>query len=52
MTYSEVITFLKKDPTILANYKLITTLYNESIILSADHLIYVRKLGNDEFDAM
>ena len=52
LTYSKVIAFLKRDPTVLAKYQLITTLYNESITLSADHLIFVRKLGSDEFNAM
>ena len=52
MTYSEVIAFLKKDPTTLIEYQLITTSYNESVILSGDHLIYARKLGSDEFNPM
>ena len=52
MTYSEVIAFLKKNPTALMEYQLITTLHNESIVLSGDHLIFVRKYGSDEFNAM
>ena len=43
VTYSEVIAFLKRDPTALLKNPLITTLYNESIILSGDHLFFVKK---------
>ena len=50
--YSEVVTFLKKDPTTITKYQLIRTLYNESIILSGNHLMYGRKLGSDEFNPM
>ena len=52
MVYSEVRTFLKRDPLVIVKYLSIATLYNKSLTLSADHLVYARKFANEEFNAM
>ena len=43
ITYSEVRAFLKKQPTIITEYKSITTLGKEIITLTGNHLLYGRK---------
>ena len=50
--YSEVITFLQKDPNTIEKYTSITTLCNKSLRLSRNHLVYTRRYSSDEFNAM
>ena len=52
VTYSEVQTFLHKNPSMILPYKSIRTLLNESLILSENHLVFTRKFGSDEFSPM
>ena len=49
VTYSEVKTFLEKDPTVVKQYQAITTLCNESLILSGNHNVFARKYSSEEF---
>ena len=41
--YSEVTTFMKNQATVRSMYKQITTSLNQTINLSADHLIYAKR---------
>ena len=50
--YSEVTAFLKIDHMMITKYQSITTLSNESLKLSADHLVYTRKYSGDKFNPM
>ena len=52
VSYSEVRTFMKRQPTVTTMYKSITTSCNNTINLSRDHLIYARKSRTDEFTPM
>ena len=52
MAYSEVKTFLKKDQLMIAKYLSITTLHNETLTLSADHLVYARTYLSNGFSPM
>ena len=52
MGYSEVQTFLHKDPNTTAQYKCIRTLCNESLMLSENHLVFTRKGFSDGFRPM
>ena len=52
LTYSKVITFLKKQPKTSNMYKSITTSGNKTINLSGNHLIYGRKSSSDKFNPM
>ena len=52
MTYSEVMTFIKNDPTVMVKYKSVTTMTNESLLLSEDHLVYVMESGSNAFNPM
>ena len=51
VTYSEVTSFLKKQPNIMTEYKSITTL-NGTITLTGNHLVYARKVFADQFNPM
>ena len=51
MTYSEVKAFLKKEQTVISQYKLIATM-NKTLTLSGDHLVYTRKRLVDRFYPM
>ena len=50
--YSEVMSFLKEQPTIMAVYQSITTSCNNTIDLSENHLIYGRTSSTDKFSPM
>ena len=50
--YSEVRTFLHKDPDLITKYKAITTFDSKSIILSGNHLLHARKISTDRFFPM
>ena len=50
MTYSEGKTFMKKDANMILEYKSITTMTNESLLLTEDHLVYARKCDSEEFN--
>ena len=50
--YSEVSTFLKKEPLVIVRYLAITTFHNVSLTLSPDHLVYARKYAQVEFYPM
>ena len=49
--YSEVRTFLKKQPNIFTYYKTIVTL-NAVLTLTENHLVYGRKSFADQFNPM
>ena len=49
LKYSEVTAFLQKQPDVFGQYKAITTLSNDTIVLSDRHLIFVRDSVNDKF---
>ena len=50
--YSDVRAFLDKDETTIGHYMSITTVTNNTIALSANHLIYANKNINDKFIPM
>ena len=50
--YSPVTSFLDKRPDTINIYKSITTSSNNTIRLSANHLIYARKAQTDKFTTM
>ena len=52
LAYSEIRTFVKKEPDVISMYKQITTSSNVTISLSADHLIYARKGSSEKFYSM
>ena len=52
LIYSEVRAFLTKNSEKLIKYMLITTLFNETLTLSQNHLIYTRKADSDDFYPM
>ena len=52
VAYSEVQTFLHKDPNITLQYKSIRTMFNESLVLSENHLIFTRKDCANGFSPM
>ena len=52
LIYSEVITFLHKAPEMIVKYMSVTTLSNETLTLSQNHLIYTKKYYNDNFHPM
>ena len=52
VTYSEVRAFLEKELTVITKYKSITTIWNETLTLTGNHLIYARKNCTDKFDPM
>ena len=49
--YSELKTFLKKQPDVITTYKSIATA-NETIILTRNHLLYTRENLDDQFNPM
>ena len=51
VTYSEVRTFLKKQPDVMTQCKLIATA-NETLILTGNHLVYARENFDDHFNPM
>ena len=48
-TYSEIKAFLMKEHTAVTMYQQITTSTNQTISLTGNHLIYVRKRFTDNF---
>ena len=50
--YSEVRTFMKRQPTMITKYKSITTFWNKTLTLSGKHLIYARRSLNEKFNPM
>ena len=50
--YSEVRAFLEKDFTVITKYKSLTTIWNETLTLTGNHLIYGRKNCTDKFNPM
>ena len=50
--YSEVRAFLKRQPDVIVSYKTIKTLWNQTLSLSGNHLIYARKSGQGVFIPM
>ena len=52
VAYSEVITFLHKDPYVTSQYMSIKTLFNESLMLSESHLVFTRKGCSNGFSPM
>ena len=52
VTYSEVRAFLEKDFTVITKYKSLTTIWNETLTLTGNHLIYGRKNCTDKFNPM
>ena len=52
VTYSEIRTFMEKQPTVITTYKTITTSSNNTIRLSGNHLIYARKFPTEQFYPM
>ena len=50
--YKEVTAFMKKQPTLTALYKSITTSCNKTVRLSEDHLIYARQGYAETFYAV
>ena len=51
VTYSEVKTFLKKQPDMILEYKSIT-IWNETLTLTGNHLLYARENSVDKFHPM
>ena len=51
VAYSEVRTFLKKQPSIMTRYKSIATL-NGTLAVTGNHLIYARKTFAKELSPM
>ena len=49
LSYSEVRAFLKKQPSVMTQCKLIATV-NESIILTGNHLVFAREKFTDQFN--
>ena len=49
--YSAVKAFLKKQPKMVAEYKSIATV-NETLTLSGNHLVYARKVVDDQCNPM
>ena len=52
LQHSEVRTFLRKEESVIALYRSITTSGNNTISLSGNHLIHARKISNDKFTPM
>ena len=50
--YGEVRAFLKIQPDAIVSYKTIKTLWNQTLSLSGNHLIYTRKSGQGIFTPM
>ena len=50
MRYSDIRAFLDRDDDTIGRYMSITTAVNNTIALSANHLIYTTKNCNDKFD--
>ena len=50
--YSEIRTFMKKQPVAMTVYKSIKTSLNYTISLTGEHLIHARKSGTDKFNPM
>ena len=48
LTYSQVTMFLKQPNQIL-KYQSITTVGNETLSLTGNHLVYARKCNSDQF---
>ena len=49
MRYSDIRAFLDRDDATIGHYMSITTAVNNTIALSARHLIYAAKNCNDKF---
>ena len=50
--YSEVRSFLKKQPDIISKFKSIKISGNKTLTLTRNHLVYARKVHNDKFNPM
>ena len=50
--FSEIKTFMKKQPTVATMYKSIRTSLNYTISLTGEHLIHARLSGGDKFNIM
>ena len=49
MEYGELRTFLKRQSDVIMKYKSITTSMNQTLSLSANHLIYARQNCHERF---
>ena len=52
MVYSEVRTFMDKNPAVTNPYRSITTLGNKTISLTGNHPLYARKSSTEKFIVM
>ena len=52
LIYSEVRTFLKKDPAVTNKYKSVTSVGNNTISLTGNHPLYARKSCTEKFSIM
>ena len=52
VTYSELVAFLAKLPNVISQYKSISILGNETLILTGNHLVYAKKGSADQFNPM
>ena len=50
--YSEVRTFLERQPSIITKYKSITTFGNKTLTLTGNRLVYARRNSGDQFNPM
>ena len=52
VTYNEVRTFAEKDHAATLKCQSITTLCNQTLKLSQNHIVYARKFCSDDFNPM
>ena len=52
IVYSQIRTFMEKQPTAATTYKSIKTSLNHTISLTGNHLLYARLSGAEKFNTM